>query len=409
MRGRVTRNLESPLLWGQQRRWSPRRYFGPIFGNSPDLHLNGELAQFVYGQFFAGHPDAAVFRKYYGATLPSNVPTLPDAIPGTIPGGGFRDVRLGLDRLTYSSRYGGSFKLAFLPIEDLQIEYRKGNAAWDIASLEVGVYVRPVATTFNSNGSLSSVPIGDVHVEFRPQGVAGYTVSGSGLALQEGDPLPALMAALSATANVMVGASGQSFRLDAGRFSHGFVHAEFWEEIGQTRTVTGIEISDDLFFPRTTAGLPVAVVTTQVSDISLDTEPGNEEINISTTAVQVFQDQDLNSAPSFTWEFPEIDNHGATGQRVVGVFPLNWDCGRLETIVILVEVRERDDFQDDRFSPSPDALHLGRLNCAGMQTAFDSGQFGLFDEFPPQQFLLMQDGEVAGAMNMRTRIFVVKQ
>jgi hypothetical protein len=406
----TTRGYQVPSKWPLQRRWSPRRHFGPLYGNSPDVHLNGGAATFVYNRFFDGNPDANVFQKYYGSPLPSNQPTQPEIVPGTLPASGFRDVRMSFDRLTYSSRYGGSFKLLFRTLEDFQVEYKKADAAWDISSLEMAVYVRPVPSYFNPNSPLYFIPDGSIHVEFRAQGVIGYAVSSNGnLTLQDGDPLPALITALAESSQSMVGSSAQTFRSDAARFSHGLVHSAFWEEIGQTRNVTGIELSDNLFLPHTSQSLPVAVVAVQVSDIRLDTEPGSEEIYITLDAAHMFSNVSI--YPSFSWEFPQIDDRGSTAWKTVGVFPLDWDCGQLETVMLTIKVQEEDGWAfDDEFDTSPDAFQTGPLPCSGMQTAFENGQFGLYKTLPEQQLLLVNDdGDVAGAMTVRMRISVIKQ
>lgn len=410
LKATTLRALDKPPSWLPERRWSPRRHFGPIYANSPDIHLNGQAASFVYNRYFSSHPDAAVFRKYYGTSLPSNTPTLPDAIPGTIPGntGGFRDVRLDFQQLTYSSRYGGSFRLAFRSLEDYQVEYRKGNDAWDIASLEMQVYVRPVPSYFNPNSPIYSVPSGNVHVEFRAQGVVGYAVSGTELTIKDGDPLPALMTALDESAQTFVGAQGVNFTRDSTRFSHGLVHAAFWEEIGQTNNVTAIEISDGFFFPRTTAGRPVAVVTVLAHDVRLDTEAGAEEIYITLNASHMFQG--VSVPPTFSWDYPEIDSRDSTSWQTVGVFPLDWDCGQLQSIILMFSVREEDRVTgDDRFITDPRAFETGALDCSGMQTAFNNGQFGFYENLPDEQLLLVDGDEVEGTLTARMRISVIKQ
>lgn len=409
MKGTTMRTIKAPLNFPEQRRWAPRRYFGALYGNSPDLHLNGQAANFVYDQYFSSHPDASVFQKYYGTPLPSSTPTLPSAIPGTIPGttGGFLDTRLGFNQLTYSSRYGGSFRLSFRSLEDFQVEYRKGSDAWDIASLEVLIYVRPVKTYFNPNNPIYSVPIGNVHVEFRPQGVIGYTVSGSNLTVKDGDPLPDLMTALAESAKTMVGTGGANLHRDSTLFSHGLVHAAFWEEIGQTNNVTAIEISDGFFFPRTSAGRPVAVVSVQAHDVRLDTETGNEEIYITVNASHMFEG--VNPPPSFAWDYHEIDHRGTTEWKTVGVFPLDWDCGQLQSVILLLTIREDDTVDDDRFGTDPGAFQTRDLDCSGMQTAFDNGQFGFYENLPDEQLLIVDDDEVEGALTVRMRISVIKQ
>lgn len=408
------RRVPPPSSWQQQYRWSPRRYFGPLHGSSPDLHLNGETATFVYNRFFANHPDATIFQKYYGTPLPTNSPTLAEAIPGTIPSSGFKDVRLFFDQLKYSSKYGGSFRLIFRPLEDLQLEYRKSNTAWDIGALEVNVYVRAVPTYFNPNNALFSIPESNINVEFRPQNVIAYTVTtGNKLVPLEGDPLPGLLSALADTAQTIISGStntpGYNFRRDASRFSHGLVHAAFWDDIGHTYKVTGIEITDDFFLPRTTWARPAAVVSFQATNVRLNTEPGNEEIYVTIDAGHKFKNVD---APlGYSWEFPEIDNGESTYWRSVGVFPLDWDCGQLETVFLMTSVREDDTgVFDDRFITEPRLFETGPLDCDGMKDAFNNGQVGLYRELPEQQQIIINDdGEVEGALSSRTRIYLIKQ
>lgn len=412
LRARAMRTVEAPSHWAAQRRWSPRRHFGPLYGNSPDVHLNSQQATFVYNRFFFNHPDAAVFQRYYGSTLPTNQPSLPDAIPGTLPyNDGFRDLRLGFDQLTYSSRYGGSLKLTFQSLEDFQVEYRQGNVAWDIAWLGMDVYVRPVPTFLNPNAPLGSFQDGLVRVEFRPQGVIGYSVSDGNLTVQESDPLPALLTALANSAQTIIaGGAGATFRRDAARFSYGLVHAAFWEEIGLTNNVTAIEISDGFFFPRTTAGRPVAVVSVQASNVRLNTEPGSEEINITVHAEHRFDG--CTNCPTFAWDYPEIDDGESTPWMTVGVFPLDWDCGQLATLMALIQIREDDiDVFDDRFYTEPRFAETGRLDCVGMQTAFNNGQFGLYQTIPDLPMLILKDrdGGVEGALTLRMRISLIKQ
>lgn len=410
MRATSVRTIEPPLDYPSQRRWSPRRFFGALYGNSPEIHLNRHEAAFVYNRYFSGHIDAAVFEKYYGAPLPSNQPSLANAIPGTLPTNGFLDVRLGFDKLTYSSHYGGSFKMTFRSLEDYQVEYRSGGDAWDIASLEMLVYVRPIPANFNPNYPVS---YGIAYVEFRPRGVIGYTISGSPSTteVKDGDPLPALMEALAATAKTVVGGAtgttGGVFRRESARFSHGLVHAAFWDDIGQTNNVTAIEISDDYFFPRTTAGRPVAVVSFQAHDVRLDTEPGSEEIYITIDAAHMFENVEI--PPTFSWELPEIDHRESTWWRSVGIFPLDWDCGQLQSIILMLDVREDDDVFDDDFLTDPIAFQTGSLDCAGMQSAFTNGRFGFYENLPDESLLIVRDDDVVGALTARMRVSVVKQ
>ena len=406
-KGLVTRSIKPPPSWiAEQVRWSPRRHFGPLYGNSPDLHLDGNAATFVYNRFFTGHPDAPVFQKYYGAALPSNQPTLPQAIPGTVPNGdGFRDVRLSFDQLTYSSRYGGSFKLTFLSIEDFQVEYRKGTDAWDIGALQMNIYVRPSPNQFNPNSPITS---GTVWLELLPQQVTGYTLDPNNNAISDkpGDPMPALAVALADTAQSMRGAG--TLPREAARFSYGLVHSAFWGEIGANNSVNGIELSDNFFLPRTSAGNATAVVSVQLANVRLNTEPGDEEIYPTIVATHQFRGND--NPPSFSWSLSRINDGESTGWKTVGVFPVPFDCSGLETIFLQIKFREQDDPGfDDNFITDPHTIQTGQLNCAGMQTAFNNGELGLFSNLPDQPISIVADGEVEGAVNVRMRVSVIRQ
>jgi hypothetical protein len=281
---------------------------------------------------------------------------------------------------------------------------------WDIASLEMLTYVKPERLYFNANSPVTSVPDGNVHVQFNPQGVIGYSVSGNKLTLRDDDPVPELMAALVESAKKIVGNPlGMIFRRESTRFSHGLVHAEFWEEIGHTNNVDAIEISDGFFFPRTSAGLPVAVVSVQLQDVRLDTEPGHEEIYITIEAAHIFRNESI--PPSFSWDYPKIGNRGSTRWQTVGVFPLDWDCLQLESVIIMLSIKEEDDLSfDDNFSTEPQAFQTGALDCSGMQAAFDNGEFGIYEQLPDEQLIIVDnDDNVEGALTARIKIFIFKQ
>ena len=152
-------------------------------------------------------------------------------------------------------------------------------------------------------------------------------------------------------------------------------------------------------------------MTLQASDVRLNTERGNEEIYITVDAQHMFGGLTNTSAPTFSWQLPEIDDRGSTVWQTVGVFPLDWDCGQLQTVLLMLTVREADVISDDLFSTDPVAFQTGALDCSGMQTAFNNGQFGLYTELPEQPLLIVKwgNGDVAGALTARVRVYVVKQ
>src|SRR5262249_50062254 len=150
--------------------------------------------------------------------------------------------------------------------------------------------------------------------------------------------------------------------------------------ISGNRVVTGVEISDGYFFPRTREGIPVALVTTKVSDINLDTEWGSEEIHVSLTVAHVYDGLDQNNWPGFRFEFPEIDDHGSTLEKVIGAFPLDNNCGNISEVWIFPNVRESDPVSDDVFRTDPMVWSItapsGLFPCSAVQAAFNNNQYG---------------------------------
>jgi len=393
--------IAPPKWYPRDLSWRPLRHFGPFFSGSDitQIHfkLNAKIANWYYNNFFTGHEDAEIFQKYYGSSLPANTPTT-NIVPGTFPDSdGFNDTMLALQRVSYSSRYGGAVQLKFKTFEDYEVEVRNGTTLWDITTLEMNVYVVPIAGWFNPNYPLSSG--GRTYIEFEPHGVVAYELVSNNLIVLPDSNLTDLDSALREIAVQML---TSTFAREAHRFIHGFSHSQFKDYIGPTDKVDWVEITDDFFNPHTREGEVVFTFSVRISDINLDTEPGDEEIKVTIAAQHMFDTINQAQNPIVSHEFREINNREGTYFRNFGIFKLQ-ECDALQAVIFSISVVEDDDFPnpDDRFDTT---FHQIAFNCSNLTSRADDGSFGLVSENTTEGVLLMDDDNVEGALTFVTRV-----
>jgi hypothetical protein len=232
--------------------WRPLRHFGPFFKGSDitqvQVGLNERTATWYYNEFLATHEDTAIFKRYYGSSLPTNRPPS-NVVPGTFPSSnGFNDIVLSLQRVSYSSRYGGTVELKFKAVEDYEVEVRKDTTLWDIGTLEMNAYVVPVAGSFNPNYLLQYSSL--TYLEFVPQEAVAYELVNEKLTSLPDNNLAELNSALK---EIAVHLLTNTFTRDASRFVHAFVHSQFKDYIGPTDKVDIVEITDDFLDLHTNA------------------------------------------------------------------------------------------------------------------------------------------------------------
>lgn len=394
--------VKPPKGYPEQLSWRPLRHFGPFFSGSDitqiHLVLNGKNAVWYYQDFLTGHEDSAIFQKYYGANLPSTTPTV-NVVPGTYPNAdGFDDIQMELQRISYSSRYGGSVQLQFQSNEDYEVEVRKGTTLWDLNSLIMRVYVVPVATVFNPNNPIYSAPR-VVYVEFIPSGAVAYDIAGTILSVRPDNALTELTNALGEYGPQVASAN---FSRDASRLVYGFVHSQFKDYIAATDKVDMIEITNDFLDLHTRAGEVTFHLNIRISDINLDTEWGDEEIVIEIAAEHVFDLDDRVGNPSIAHEFDAINNREGTPFRNFGVFKLD-QCAALDSVIFIIKVVEDDDFPspDDEYNLIANSI---AFECGTLQTRANNGNFGTVSENATEGVLIMDDDSVEGALSYVTQV-----
>jgi hypothetical protein len=211
------------------------------------------LATWSYGAYFQEHPDAALFQRYYNGTLPvSAAATLthePRALGQTAPpahcstdGTNVGPTLLALSNVGFSSRYGGTVRLAFKAVDDVGIELRRDCTAWDIRDFTLALYIAPGLAWFNQPQSIGGLV---------NQGMAGVELR-SGRAVQyassSGNPwaaVPTDAALLGQILNGVAATLRSPLANDAGRFATGLVHSRLQSEIAIGELVDSIAISDN--------------------------------------------------------------------------------------------------------------------------------------------------------------------
>jgi hypothetical protein len=394
--------VRPPQGYPAQLSWRPLRHFGPFFSGSDitqiQLVLNAKNAGWFYQDFLTGHEDSAIFKKYYGANLPSTTPAI-DVVPGTYPNAdGFNDIRMKLHRIKYTNRYGGSVQLQFRSDEDYEVEVRKGTILWELNSLIMRVYVVPIAGVFNPNYPINAAP-GPVYVEFIPGEAVAYDIVGDRLNVRPDNALAELTTALGEYAPQVASAN---FNRQASRFVYGFVHSQFKDYIAATDKVNMIKITNDFLDLQTRDGEVTFHLNIRISDINLDTEWGDEEIIITISAEHVFDLNNRVGNPTISYDFDKINNREGTPFRNFGVFKLE-QCTALDSIIFLISVLEDDDF------PSPDDTYDLIANsiafeCGNLQSRANNGDFGIVSENATEGVILMDDDNVEGALSFVTQV-----
>jgi hypothetical protein len=283
-----------PLNWPQHQPFRPRRHAGPFVAGTdfPDqikVVLNGSSASWHHNNYFAVLEDAASqdkYRPYYDSALPSdNTPARSDA-PGGLPLAtgsnrtllaGANQVLMELDTIFWSSRYGGSVRLLFRASEDYSYEFvRTGTGTdpsvlWDVSELEMSIYVVPEAPYFNPIAGtnpprfyVGSFP--KVYVEFLPGRATAYSYGPAGRSSIV--PLPAEDSNLSALLTTLVSGVAGGIGFTATKFTYGFIHDQFQDQVSGIRRVNRIAISDNSFWLAASDRVPF--ILTDLKIVSLD-------------------------------------------------------------------------------------------------------------------------------------------
>ena len=343
---------EAPSNWPANRAWRPRRHTGPFYRGS-DLGLVQIVARqtsggWYFNDYFATCPDGPFYSLYFNNTLPSTAtpPNVP--VPGTVPSNaGFNSVIFGLQRISYTSRYGGSVELSFEMLEDLEYELRgtapdttttTKDVVWDFQALRMNIYVQPLAGYFNHPNLIYQV--GTPFVEFIAEDPVAYEIvsaTGSGSAAQvvrrsDEEALEGLRGSFDSIALTMAGA----WRATAARFVHGFLHGQFQNEIGPLENVNVVEISDDHFQVVTSTGTPHFTVELRLNPITVRKSQGLENVTGDIVAHIILRLPATDPFNPITGTEFAVASGEVTPFRGYGTFEVA-DCGAGASLIAYVE------------------------------------------------------------------------
>lgn len=375
----------SPAGWPNNVPWKPRRYFGPFWEGS-DLHeieiyISGSNVSWYCNDYFANCPDAARYQPFYpGQNLPTQgtpaVPMVPGYMPASDGAGHFVCF---LDRVAYSSRYGGTVELTFRGRYDVGLEVRSGAYVWDLKDLELRIYVTPTAQGLQNPGIAYSQ--GTVTCEILSREQICYSVPTQGSYTNPGTPFQALndvhQAELTQALGLLSQEVGKDIASDARRFVGGFLWALFPELLGPGRIVEGINISDDFIELYTRQGIPVVAVNFRARDVhshGADTFTADEH-RLTLDSVHVYNGG-IVYGPSKTYETEYGDD---TSWVTAGQWNLLTEVPNLGSIVLRISGVEMDwPDADDEFETYETEF---RLDEAELLAAHNAQQYGLIEEF----------------------------
>jgi hypothetical protein len=304
MVAQLTRGLEVPArpnarLAGAP--WRPRRYTGPFTAGSElqdiQVLLNNNAAAWYYNGFFADHDSPAIYKRYYrmnwgagssfdSVELPGNA--TPDLTPRTAdhPGAdGANEILLSLQRIEYSSRYGGSVRLVFgmashytapdsVQMEDFDYEFKTGDYLFDTRDLEMSIYVIPLVANLNPTHAPlfpTSTYAAWQHTEFSASAVTAYKLKNGKAEIAEYDA--AAQAALMLVEG-QVGSNLSPFLSygppNAQLFVLGWLHDQFQSLLTDGTTgVKAVHLSDNYADMVTYGRTPVFSLYLSLEDVGV--------------------------------------------------------------------------------------------------------------------------------------------
>lgn len=387
--------VDQPVGWPANVPWKPRRYFGPFWEGS-DLHqieiyVQGpSTATWYYNDYFVNHPDAAAYQPFYpGNVLPTQETPAETMVPGYIPPtDGAGQFVCFLDRIAYSSRYGGTVELTFRARNDVGLEVRHGAYVWDLKDLELRIYVTP--TNWGLQTPSGAYRGGTVTCDILSSEQTCYSLPIQGTYSTPGTPFQALDDVHQGQLTQALGLLSQGLATDiapeARRFVGGFLHALFPELLGPGRIVEGINISDDFIELYTRQGIPVVSVRFQARNVlsygaDFFTEP---EFKLTLDSMHVYNGG-IVRGPSDTFE---VENEGDTRWVRAGQWNLEDEVPNLGSIVLRVSGVELDwPDADDRFRTFELEMTLDHAELLAAHNAHEYGLIEEFTDYAAQEFL----------------------
>ena len=420
LQGQVVDEYSVPPNWPANISWKPMRHFGPFLSGSTldkvQVHVDRpNVVAMIYNDFLAGHEDAEIFKKYYGATLPSTSTPVYQHVPGRFPTAeGPNHMHFELDQIRYTSRYGGSVQLLFKLNEDFEGEIVKRLApapsneriVWDLKSLTMAVYVIPRADAFNP---LS--PVGGEQpnfIEFKPGRAVAYKVDDAGTRTPMTEDTSAQ---LREVLDAMKTWLSHALRTHMHDLVHGFIHSQFRDFIAATELVDKVAVTDGFIDLHTREAIPIFMVLTRIRNVALDTESDEEEIRFKAGAWHVYDpasadvDPPPPDTPMVKREFAVIDEGQGTPLETFGVFRVD-TCNRLVLVRFWFAAEEEDDF------PNPNDYFRNYVHptfsydCANLETLAGQAAYGVVSETTVEgmDLLKMETLEREGWFSFTTRV-----
>jgi len=392
----------APANWPKGLAYRPRRNFGPFFSGSDFLSvkvlMNGQAANVFYGQFLVTHPDADLFKRYYGPSLP-NTDVSWSSVPGRFPPcsqgspATTNNIVLALTRVRWRARYGGSIELLFRSQEDFEGELCYQGVTWDLGSLEMRVYVTPTTTVLNGaiqSPQSANVVIGSVSgIELTTSNETAYDASR--IALSDPTASGTLARALADLSKSLLTSSNQHpLLLDATRFAYGFLNSQFQDDLGPLKVVDTIEISDDFLQLKTHVGQPYVRLEVRIFHLHWD---GAEDMN-----VEIWTFWDPNSyAYSSDVTIPGVSDGEATGYHTTMLWPLRVCNPSLPDASFFFDVHDGD-------AAASKLYDLRVFNCSELQARYAANKFGVINEWHVSPVWLRVGDETQGWLSAYVRL-----
>ena len=371
-----------PSDWPKDLAYRPRRNFGPFYSGSDLLNIkvlvDGHVGDVYYGPFLVTHPDADIFKRYYGPTLPTadmswsavsgRFPQCSQNSPATA-----NNILLALTRIRWTARYGGSIELLFESQEDFEGELCYQGVKWDLGSLQMRVYVSPSTVILNNairQPQGPNIAAGMVTgIELTTSNETAYDASGTVLS----DPTASgsFAAALADLSKSLLTPSNQhGLLLDATRFAYGFLNSQFKDDLGPYKVVDAIEISNDFLDLKTHTGKPYLRLEVRIIMLAID---GADNVDIE---LPTFWDPN-SYAYSSDVTIPGVSDGEGTGWFTTMVLPLN-GCSPSHQDAYFSYRVHTDDFSD--LYESKD-YQLSVFNCSELQSLYAAAKFGVVHEW----------------------------
>lgn len=321
-------------------------YFGPLFTGSDldqiKLVISGSDAKLYMNQFFEGHPGESYYALYYQyGNVPTNDPTPSvEFVPGAYGSNGSHGLVSSLERINWSSRYGGSVELFFLLDENYEMEFRSGSKLWDIGHMHTRVYVKPSAMILNHPALAKNHKLNVFQIEFEPKDVTAYKLdipfgtSDQNMVPNPDPDLDALNIALQELAASVE--SSDDLNISLSQFVHGMIQEKFKDDFSATGAdlVDSIEITDGFINLHTHVAQWYVAFAVQIEDVEINTEFGEEEILVK------MESRTLREGLR-EYESIVMDNHDSTGFVVMMFIPLS-QCSEIEKVILYLDFYEQD-------------------------------------------------------------------